>query len=161
MRVILRAFGGCSGIRDSRLRAVAKTGQFSLNVAVTSSSQTVTVRLRLALMLAALMVRAVIPLGYMPGNVLAGEFMVLCPTGLPAGFALSGEHHHHADTGTMVDAERACPIGAALQQAALPTDFTPTALVDRLHDFSSASPPIAVFVHAPARYHSRAPPHAS
>ena len=117
-----------------------------------------TIRLRLALVLAALVMRAVIPLGYMPGNLLAGEFMILCPTGLPAGFALPGEHHHHADDAPMVDAERACPIGAALQQAALPADHNPAPTIERFPDAGLAPAPVPVFVNPPARYHSRAPP---
>ena len=35
--------------------------------------------------------RALIPVGYMPGNLLAGEFMILCPQGVPAEF--SGNFH--------------------------------------------------------------------
>ena len=112
-------------------------------------------------MLAALMIRAVIPLGYMPGNLLAGEFMVLCPTGLPASFALSAEHHHHGDDAPMMDAERACPIGGALQQALLPTGAASVASLDRFRPVGVTPPANPVPIHPPARYHSRAPPHLS
>ena len=41
-----------------------------------------------ALVALALLLRAAVPLGYMPGNVFAGEFMVLCPVGSAQSFAL-------------------------------------------------------------------------
>ncbi|MEM7500812.1 MAG: DUF2946 family protein [Pseudomonadota bacterium] len=100
----------------------------------TSDSHTLR-RLALAALLA-LAMRALIPLGYMPGNVLAGEFMVLCPTGLPAGFLVDEEHQHHDhhDRG-MVDADRACPIGTSLKYAAAaPPDIAVAPDVFHAHD---------------------------
>ncbi|MBT8080530.1 MAG: hypothetical protein KJO31_18260 [Gammaproteobacteria bacterium] len=72
------------------------------------------------LALGSLMLRALIPLGYMPGNALAGEFVVLCPTGLSAELAQALHHGHHHEQST-VDMDAQCPIGTALQSAALPT----------------------------------------
>lgn len=72
------------------------------------------------LVLAALAVRALIPLGYMPGNLFAGEFMVLCPTGMPQSMFASGHHEHHESGDESASAEQACPIGSALQHAAVP-----------------------------------------
>ena len=77
------------------------------------------------LALAGILVRALIPLGYMPGNVLDGEFMVLCPSGLPANVVHALHGHHDADAALELD--RACPIGGALQYAALPTDVVDAA----------------------------------
>ena len=53
----------------------------------------------------ALLLRAAVPLGYMPGKLFAGEFMVLCPVGSAPSYALldttrseagSGHHNTHA-----------------------------------------------------------------
>lgn len=70
--------------------------------------------------IAGLILRALIPLGYMPGNIFAGEFMVLCPSGVPASFTMALGHHHHGQDTTAVDADQTCPIGTALQHAWLP-----------------------------------------
>ena len=119
-------------------------------------------RLALASLLA-LAMRALIPLGYMPGNVLAGEFMVLCPTGLPAGFLVDAGHQHHSshdshDTG-MVDADRACPIGTSLKYAAAaPPDIAFAPDVFRAHD----APAVVLRVFHDSRpsrpFQPRAPP---
>ncbi len=52
----------------------------------------------------ALLLRAAVPLGYMPGSVFAGEFMVLCPAGSAPSFTLlnaiqNGAEAAHADHG--------------------------------------------------------------
>ena len=78
-------------------------------------------RWMLAILAATLLVRAFIPVGYMPGNLLAGEFARLCPTGLPAPLAHAGHHGGHHET--ELSADQACPVGFALKFAALPTDF--------------------------------------
>ena len=72
------------------------------------------------LALGSLMLRALIPLGYMPGNALAGEFVVLCPSGLSAEIAQALHSGHHHDQ-SAIDMDAECPIGSALQSAALPT----------------------------------------
>ena len=111
----------------------------------------------------ALVLRALIPVGYMPGDLTAGEFMVLCPNG-PSGElilqAFGGAHHHHDGAG--IDADKACPIGVTLKYAAIPSQELPnlwqprlaaayignhTAVADRL------APP-AFRPRAPPRFHS-------
>jgi len=96
-----------------------------------------------------LLLRAAVPLGYMPGNVFAGEFMVLCPAGSAPSFALldairehtgpahehhghhghgagtsdTGAHEHHDEHAGAVDDR--CPIGSALSLAFLPAPELP------------------------------------
>ncbi|MEO1204573.1 MAG: hypothetical protein AAFX10_17860, partial [Pseudomonadota bacterium] len=43
----------------------------------------------------AFLLRALIPLGYMPGNLLAGEFARLCPSVLPEATLADSHHGHH------------------------------------------------------------------
>lgn len=86
-------------------------------------------RLAVVMLFASLVVRAMIPNGYMPGNLLAGEFMVLCPQGLPlpAAQALHHDHgakNHGAENELSFDADRACPIGSALLAVAPPPAVT-------------------------------------
>lgn len=90
-----------------------------------------------------LLLRATVPAGYMPGDLLAGEWAVPCPSGFPAAlFELapdSGDahdHHHsghgaHADHGDhqgptettphVTGLDDQCPLGEALQTPTLPT----------------------------------------
>lgn len=83
-------------------------------------------RLAATFAIAAVVMRALIPLGYMPGNLLEGEFMVLCPSG-SGGQGLVSSHHHgeHGEMGIEIDADEACPIGVTLKYAALPFDVGP------------------------------------
>jgi len=71
------------------------------------------------LVLGALLIRALIPVGYMPGNLVAGEFAVLCPTGLPDEIAHLLHQGHHDDGEQQVDMDADCPIGAALKLIAI------------------------------------------
>lgn len=76
--------------------------------------------LAVLILFACLVLRAMIPSGYMPGNLLAGEFMVLCPQGLPAP-TLHAMHHDHDDRQQVLfDADSSCPIGSVLLVAAPP-----------------------------------------
>lgn len=101
--------------------------------------------------------RALIPLGYMPGNVLAGEFMVLCPTGLPLPAAESS-HRHHDESQIMFDADRVCPIGAALQYAAIPVDLVEVSLSTGFQEAPIAEP-LTLPAQKPLRlFRVRAPP---
>lgn len=97
-------------------------------------------RIAAGLALTGLVARALIPLGYMPGNLLAGEFMVLCPSGLPANIAHALHDHHDAATTITIEADKTCPIGAALQYAALPTDAAPSARSAPMLPARSANP---------------------
>lgn len=47
---------------------------------------------RLALI--AMLIKLVVPAGFMPGNLLAGEWLTVCPQGLPAGLLAQSPHHH-------------------------------------------------------------------
>ena len=107
---------------------------------------------------ACLLIRALIPLGYMPGNALKGEYMVACPAGLPAATVTKSHHKHGKGGEKAVGSNRACSIGKALQSAALlPADTI---------NFESSKTPVVSDVpkndlfdtRFEARYHSRAPP---
>ena len=114
-------------------------------------------RLAGGIAVAGLLARALIPLGYMPGNLLAGEFMVLCPSGLPGQIAES-PHHHHGESETVFDADRTCPIGAALQYAAIPTDLVEANVSVGFQEAPLAEP-AALRGSKPLRlFHARAPP---
>ncbi len=83
-------------------------------------------RAAISLLLATLAIRALLPLGYMPGNILAGEFAILCPVASAATFELlssSRTHeHHHGEAGKeLPSVGTACPIGSSLFFDALPT----------------------------------------
>lgn len=118
-------------------------------------------RLVTALAAVTILLRAIIPLGYMPGNALAGEFMVLCPAGVPAAVmeVLHPDHGHHGGhAASVINADRDCPIGSALQPAWLPADFAVTAL-----ELAPFAAPQFYFSESfsglvPRRYESRAPP---
>ena len=74
-------------------------------------------------MLAALVLRALAPDGYMPGSPTSGLLYELCPDGLPAAImqslAGSAHHHHHGgDEETTADTDQ-CPIGHMLASAAV------------------------------------------
>lgn len=74
----------------------------------------------------ALGARAIIPLGYMPGDLLAGEFMVLCPSS-NAPELFKSEHHAHADhKKSGIDADTTCPIGTVLLVAAISAPLAPS-----------------------------------
>ena len=94
----------------------------------------------------------------MPGNALKGEYIVACPTGLPAATVAKSHHKHGKDGEKAVGSNRACSIGKALQSAALlPADTI---------NFESSKTPVASDVpkndlfdtRFEARYRSRAPP---
>ena len=115
-------------------------------------------RLAKAAVVGCLLVRALIPLGFMPGNALAGEFFVICPAGLPAAVAERLHLGHEQHSQTVVDVDRACPIGSALN-VALPTTDT----VDHEIELPLASVPgwqPTALIATPIRRHflSRAPP---
>jgi len=118
-----------------------------------------------ALVAAALLLRALIPVGYMPGNLLAGEFARLCPVGL-AGIAVHGSHDRHAthdghgDEGESADAlsGETCPIGFALKAAALFAEIG----LPAVEVFPDHPATVTVDAYlpgtAPQRFRARAPP---
>jgi hypothetical protein len=116
----------------------------------------------LAIVVATLMMRAAIPVGYMPASEGSGLLFELCPTAVPAEIlaAMSGSdhaHHHGGDAGdSHFDAEQ-CPIGQLLSLAvavdiASPVDSAP----------ESAPPAIDVIAspgsRTPVNRRSRSPP---
>ena len=111
-----------------------------------------------ALLYASLAIRVIIPIGYMPGNALAGEFLVLCPQGVPKDFAASLHHGHSSDDDHVLDIGSACPIGQGLNYDALPNSdvelSAAPAIIEKAFDSLLA-------FHSPSferRYASRAPP---
>ncbi|MDZ7644299.1 MAG: hypothetical protein U5K76_08910 [Woeseiaceae bacterium] len=107
---------------------------------------------------ACLVLRALIPGGYMPGNLLAGEFMVLCPEGLPPVDMMPGHAGHGDPDLPALDADRSCPIGTALLAAAPAPEAGQVATLVRGAATGvppAVSPPRR---HSPAGYRPRAPP---
>ena len=76
----------------------------------------------LLLLLATLLMRVAIPVGYMPAAAGSGLLFELCPEGMPASVmqALGGHHHHHQahsdQSEASFDAEQ-CPVGHMLSSA--------------------------------------------
>lgn len=107
--------------------------------------------------------RALIPAGYMPGNLLEGEFVRLCPAGLPA-FTRhevhAGHHDGQAEDGFSADSELSsvCPLGAGFGQAgllgALPAPVPAMAQANLAVPTSEKFPPAPTGV----AFRSRAPP---
>jgi len=115
-----------------------------------------------ALLLGTLAVRSLLPLGYMPGNLLDGKFAELCPVASAATYALLSEHDSHHEHNAPGDAaysiDSACPIGSTLFSDALPATYPSTAIaplasqyrqVHVLQSFSARPQPV---------YPARAPP---
>ena len=105
-----------------------------------------------------LLIRSLVPAGYMPGNLLGGEYMVLCPASVPAEFAALLHRDHDDHTGRVVDADRACPIGQALKSTWISihipaaTSFARPGLPAAEDEFESHLAPFT------RRYRTRAPP---
>lgn len=124
------------------------------------SLMTVTARKSVLILAGAvcLSLRAMVPAGYMPGNLLAGEFMVLCPSGMQAEFVRQLHPGHGTHDQNVVDADTSCPIGSALQPAFLPADEYPQAVSINLPRYT-AEILHRLFAATPLRrYRSRAPP---
>jgi len=119
-------------------------------------------RQTMLLLLAALLLRAGIPDGYMPSALGSGQLFELCPAGVPAGFmqALSGSgHHHHGDSAASeshYDASQ-CPIGHLLSAAAAVDDSWQSGIAPALPIFI-ASTVLRPISRAPTNPRSRGPP---
>jgi hypothetical protein len=119
-------------------------------------------RMTAALLVATLAVRALLPIGYMPGNVFAGEIAELCPVASAATFSLlgssAGHDHHHGDDADSISVSTACPIGSSLFFDALPTLPAPEQLQKfepvQQHAVGSRPKPAVVA----AAHRARAPP---
>lgn len=110
------------------------------------------------LLFGCLLLRTLIPPGYMPGNLLAGDYMTLCPQGLPAAVAERFHAGHHGTGSAVLDADRLCPLATALLAAAPPpAEPAPLAPLPPYDSVKSetAVPPTSVLV---LLYASRAPP---
>lgn len=120
-----------------------------------------------AALFVALAMRSLIPLGYMPGNLLTGEFMVLCPSGGGALFLGDGAAHRHASHAghastanpeQIAGVDARCPIGSVLLSGAAPAE------VDSSHDLPlsrhlhAGTPPLPALRPQPSARSSRGPP---
>lgn len=120
-------------------------------------------RQTLPLLLAALLMRAAIPAGYMPAAPGSGLLFELCPAGVPAGFmtALSGsDHHHHHDNSDASESHfdaGQCPIGHLLSSAVAIGDLWQFDALPELPDFIDTPVPIHIS-RTPANHRSRGPP---
>jgi len=67
-----------------------------------------------------LLFRAAFPLGFMPGDVAAGEtLVVVCPDGLPAEFLADSHNHDHAGDDQQIAHPDGCPFALMLAQDAV------------------------------------------
>lgn len=120
-------------------------------------------RQTLLLLLAALLIRAGIPDGYMPSASGNGLLFELCPAGVPAGFmtALAGsDHYHHHDNSDKSESHfdaGQCPIGHLLSSAVAIGDLWQFDALPELPNFIDTPIPIHVS-RAPAQHRSRGPP---
>lgn len=79
------------------------------------------------LLLAVLLLRAAIPVGFMPAAAGSGLLVVFCPDGVSAEFMQflagdAGADHDHMDHGNSGDTTHQCPIGHMLLSAAATDD---------------------------------------
>ncbi|MCK5326934.1 MAG: DUF2946 family protein [Woeseiaceae bacterium] len=112
------------------------------------------------LLLGGMLLRAVIPAGYMPASMGSGLLFELCPDGLPSGvsFASVGHDHagHHGDSGK--SASDHCDLGHLLSGAVIDAsslDVAVAAISPETVDWAIATTPMRV--RTPA-YSPRAPP---
>lgn len=120
------------------------------------------------LALLAMLFKLVMPAGFMPGNLLAGEWITLCPQGLPPGLLDQAAHHHgagsevdHGQTddntrNTAADHQQLCPLGSAFAMAGMVSHQPPccsSASADVISTALLLDPAIAGH-----SYHARAPP---
>lgn len=114
----------------------------------------------LLLLLAAMSLRAIVPIGYMPGSLESGLLFELCPDGMPAAMmqALGGHHHHGGgDSEAMSLSFEKCAMGHLFASAAISsTDVVAPELPEP--PAYLPIPPLLLIAAAPAPYSSRAPP---
>lgn len=116
------------------------------------------------LLLATLALRALLPIGYMPGNLLAGELAALCPVASAATFELldssAAHEHHHGESGKeLPSVGGACPIGSSLFFDALPSVATPLDLAVQPQQQPRAVSDRSYVATFHRIYPARAPPH--
>ncbi len=113
----------------------------------------------LLLLGAALLLRAAIPVGYMPSAAGTGLLFEFCPENVPAGFMqmLAGDHGHHSHHDSHDDNHH-CPVGHLLSSAIAvgdPVQFAPVLPEPELNVVAYS---VGVGTTASRNYYSRAPP---
>ncbi|MEO0437581.1 MAG: hypothetical protein AAF098_11805 [Pseudomonadota bacterium] len=138
--------------------------------------------------LPSLAARILVPLGFMPGNVFAGEFLLPCPSAMPASVFQLGlermgsesrahqttashlghaghEHHFAGSTATassgdadLVGSERQCPIGSALSADIHSSTSSYIAVPPSLPPGTAITSSALTLNQVFARYYARAPP---
>jgi hypothetical protein len=88
-------------------------------------------RLVISIALLAMLLRILVPTGYMPGSLASGWYLVLCPDGISSStmavlMGESGHHHHHASHGshgkatpTLNDEYKQCDLGSGFASATI------------------------------------------
>jgi len=83
-------------------------------------------RLITGIAMLAMLLRILVPTGFMPGSLASGWYIVLCPDGIPSStmMVLMDEHSHHhmqpKGTNTLADDEyKQCDLGSGFISAAL------------------------------------------
>lgn len=112
------------------------------------------------LLLAAFLLRAAVPVGYMPAAPGSGLLFELCPEGMPAWFDQSGghAHHHHGGPESMGTASADhCQVGHMLSSASAVGDLSQLDIAAALPDFSP-TPALPAHGIAATVYRSRDPP---
>jgi len=114
------------------------------------------------LLLAMLLLRAAIPVGFMPAAVGSGMLVVFCPDGVSAEFMQflagdAGGSHDHLEHGSADDDTHQCPIGHLLLSAAATDSDSAVAEV------TGAPPPTTTTSYSftsvsRTHYYSRGPP---
>jgi len=121
---------------------------------------TTTRRSAVMLLLAAMALRAVMPVGYMVGTLGGDLLFELCPEGMPSAMvqALGGEHHHGSsdDEASAVSIEQ-CPMGHLLMPVAFNAS-TSLSLVPQHTPAIIDFPRLVAIVATTSAYLSRAPP---
>ena len=109
-------------------------------------------------LVALLLLRAIVPVGYMPGSIKGDSWFELCPDGLPQNFvaALKGEHHHHGDSDSAPGVGE-CAFGDMLSPQAADT-LQSLAAAPICAGFERAQFSSRFCAAARAVYRSRAPP---
>lgn len=120
------------------------------------------------LLLVALLLRAIVPVGLMPSAVADGSFLTLCPDsfGSAAITALLGEHAHHnhhqhhdpAASGVSAANPERCALGEGLASAATVDAPAIAILTPAPATFSHPAAPPAPATPVRLGYHARAPP---
>ena len=110
-----------------------------------------------AALVGVLLLRALIPTGYMPASAGSGLLFELCPTQLPVGFSAgtSGHDHHHSSENA---ASKACDFGHILADAWIDGLVDESAIVDKLPESPIVGVLRSVALAVRRYYASRAPP---